>query len=359
MPVASVPTWLPRTTLPSPSMLIAESIVPPTRLPAPAAEPPIVLLLELVPTEMPPAFVLMTIVPVTSSPTKLPWIWLPVPGTKMPPMKTLPGGRGGAAHDVVGASAGVDRYRPVLGETMQSRDVRADQVAGDERIRDRLGLPQAEGDGFREEAVAGDQVPGGRRRAADPGVGLGARIDAASERRERLGSRRVRADEAALEHEIRVRARGRDRLVRAPVDDEAADRDVIGRGEEAGCGAGVRPVDLDAEDRIEALAGRIRVGRSPRLRVAVDRHGARDRRQRGGGRDRVHARAHDPEGDRVGAGVGVGVGDRLPERPRAGSRPSMSRCRSWLSETEAAARHSATRAEPAKGHGSSCEGLVI
>ena len=158
------------------------------------------------------------------------------------------------------------------------------------------------------------------------------------------GSRRVGADEAALENEIRVRARGRDRLLGAPVDDEAADRDVVGRGEEARRGAGVGPVDLDREDGVEALAGRVRVGRGTRLRVAVDRHRARDLRQRGGGRDRVHARAHDPEGDRVGAGVGVGVGDRLPEDFPPRNRPSRSPCRSWRTrprkrpETEPPAR---------------------
>jgi len=35
-----------------------------------------------------------------------------------------------------------------------------------------------------EQTVSGDQVPGGRRRSADPGVGLGSRIDATAVRRE-------------------------------------------------------------------------------------------------------------------------------------------------------------------------------
>ncbi len=61
--------------------------------------------------------------------------------------------------------------------------------------------------------------------------------------------------------------------------------------------------------------------RGARLRVAVDRHRVRDRRQRGEGLDRLRARAGDVEGDdvqpRVRYGV-VGVENRLPQGAGAG-----------------------------------------
>ncbi len=238
---------------------------------------------------------------------------------------------------------------------MEARDVRADQVARDERVRNRLRDTRAEVDLVAKQAVAGDQVPGRRRRAADPGVGLGARIAAAAVRRERLCSGRVGSDEAALEDEIRMRARGRDRLVGAPVHDESADRDVVGRGQEARRGAGVGPVDLDRQDRVEALAGRIRVGRGTRLGVPVDRHGVRDRRQRGGRRDRVHTRPDDPVGDRVGARAGVGVRDGLSERPRAGIRRRGHRVGRGLERDGGSGETQRGQGRTAaKGHGSSC-----
>ena len=65
-------------------------------------------------------------------------------------------------------------------------------------------------------------------------------------------------------------------------------------------GAGAGAHELDHERGVQSLAERVGVGGGPRLGIAVDRQRVGDHRQRGGRRDRLHARAGDVERDGVG-----------------------------------------------------------
>jgi hypothetical protein len=77
----------------------------------------------------------------------------------------------------------------------------------------------------------------------------------------------------------------------------------------------VRARESDQDDRVVADGERVR--RGARLRIAVDRHGLGDVRQRRQRRDRLDAASRDVELDGVGPRVRVGVEDRLAQRSRA------------------------------------------
>ncbi len=227
--------------------------------------------------------------------------------------------RGGRSAD-----QDVGRHAQRLDSLFLSRDriasarVGADEVALHEVIRAAPTRPSSLPVDDAVEGVPRDEIPGGRRRAADRHVGRpGVQKDSDEGVAEPRGARRIGADEVALDHDA-VGSFNQDAGACRPVEDQPADgASVRGRREVQdrihGFFARIRSVDLDHELRVGSELGPVRVRGRPGLGVPVDRDGAGDQREGRSRDDRMGARADDVELDGVGPAGRVGVGDGLPE----------------------------------------------
>jgi hypothetical protein len=224
------------------------------------------------------------------------------------------GATDGVAGDVEDAHA-----RPVVRQRVGAAVVGADQVVLDVVAGD-AGIEQDDAS----EIVARDQVAVRVLGAADE-VAAARQRDAGDSVAAVELAGRIRAEEVAADR-VAAGADDEDSLVGEAVDHQALDRRAASRDHEPGVEAGEVAVELDGEEGVGADRGGVRAGAE--LRVAVDEHRPRDRRQRALGLDgmRRAGGAGDVELDGVVAGarrrvaggrVGVRRGDRLAQRHEA------------------------------------------
>jgi hypothetical protein len=172
-------------------------------------------------------------------------------------------------------------------------------------------------------SVAGDQVAGGGRRAADP-VAVAPLLEIEPVEVARgVRPARVSSQEIGLDDVARVAGLASEldgviaETVAEAVDDQAADGRVAALDQEPAGEPRLATVQLDAEHGVCADGGGVRLGAS--LRVAIDDDGIGDRGQARLRLDGFHTAARDVEGNGVFARVRVGRHDRLPQRAIAGA----------------------------------------